>query len=125
MSWAARYVGLPYVAGEAECWHFAARVWREVFGWDVPVAASFGGALASRRLASDPASYDGWQPVADPEDGDAVVMAKGARPCHVGVWVAPGHVLHAVEGAGGLCTPAGRVGDLGYRITGFYRRVTP
>jgi hypothetical protein len=125
MSWAARYVGTPWIAGEAECWHRAAQVWREVFGWEVAALPAGDSARLALSLAADPASYAGWRAVEAPRDGDAVVMAQGARPCHVGVWAAPDRVLHWVRGAGGLLTPAPRLPELGYRIAGHYRRAGP
>lgn len=64
-----------------------------------------------------------WGEVAVPQEGDAVLMAQGALPCHVGVWLDLGGVLHAVTGAGGVFTPLGRLRDMGYRVVGYYRRV--
>lgn len=121
--WATPYIGAPWVEREAECWHLCTRVWAEVFGWTVD-ASPFAGndPRAARRLFEDHTERGNWEPVAEPADGDAVLMARGARTCHVGVWVAPGAILHAVPVAGGLCTPANRLSGLGYRITGFYRR---
>ena len=51
-------------------------------------------------------------------------MARARRPCHVGVWAAPAHVLHAIEGAGALYTPLSRLSDMGFRVAGLFRRVT-
>lgn len=52
-----------------------------------------------------------------------VIMARGQRPCHIGIWIMPAIVLHAVEGVGGIATPLPRLGDLGYRLHGLWRRV--
>ena len=110
--WAAGYVGTPWVAGTAECWHFAGLVWRERFGIE---------------LGRDPmAARHAWARVDAPREGDAVLMARRpGRPCHVGIYLDPGLVLHCVEGAGGVVTPLGRLGDLGYRLHGLWRRVGP
>jgi hypothetical protein len=123
--WAMAYIGQPWIRGEAECWHFAAKVWRDRFGLSVPLdIGSLGGLRAGRKaLAGDPERLF-WRTVTNPQEGDAVLMAKGQYPCHVGVCVAPQGVLHSVEGAGGLFTPLGRLAGMGYHIVGFYRRST-
>jgi len=122
--WASAYVGRPWIAGQAECWDFARDVWRERFGLEVPaVQKAFHDPRLARQLFDGHADRASWLLVPVPAEGDGVLMARGMRPCHVGVHVAPDAVLHAVEGAGGLCTPLSRLGDLGYRVAGFYRRV--
>lgn len=124
--WAGAYIGTPWVAGVSDCWSFARTIWAEHFGWIVPpagvdVADPRAGRVA---LAVDPTGQ-GWTPVEVPQDGDAVLMAVGARPCHVGVWIeadpVPG-ILHSVEGAGVIFTIASRLGGIGYRVVGVYRR---
>lgn len=125
MHWAAAYIGLPWVNGESDCWHFARQVWHERFGWDVPaVEVDAASALAGRRAFRDGARAD-WCVAEEPEEGDAVLMATGERPCHVGIWVAAdgGGVLHSVEGAGVIFTRGRRIMDIGYRVLGYYRRV--
>lgn len=120
MHWAAKYIGQPWVMGVSDCWHFARQVWREEFGLDVPaVITQPAGPLSARRaLRGDCA---GWVKVPTPAEGDGVMMAKGQMPCHVGIWVSPGSILHAVEGIGVICTPKARIVGMGYHITGFYR----
>jgi len=62
-----------------------------------------------------------WQPVSTPAEGDGVLMARGQRACHVGLWLDLGGVLHAIAPVS-VFTPAGRLRDLGYRVAGYYRR---
>lgn len=120
--WAAQYIGTPWVAGESDCWHFARRVWRERFGVEVPaVPVDVGNPFTARRVLRDHVERAEWMQVDTPSEGDGVMMAKGARVCHVGIWV-NGGVLHSVEGAGVVWTVDVR--RLGYRVAGYYRRVT-
>lgn len=126
--WASGYIGQPWVAGVSDCWHFARRVWAERFGWDIPpVAADATDARACRRAFAVGHDGTGWMPTAGvcaPVEGNAVLMAKGRHPCHVGIWIRPTEgpaCLHAVEGAGVICTPIARLADLGYGVVGIYR----
>ncbi|MFN3646234.1 MAG: hypothetical protein ACK4S2_06930 [Gemmobacter sp.] len=126
--WAAELVGRPWVAGVSDCWNFARAVWRERWGWDVPpVPVDAADPRAARRAFAVDYQATGWAPAVAPlAEGDAVLMAKGRWPCHVGVLVllpeGPA-CLHSVEGAGVIVTPLPRLADLGYRIAGIYRRV--
>ncbi len=124
MHWSAEYIGQPWTADDAHCWAFARRVWRERFGLVVPeIEVDGASALAARRAFVR--GQSGWQEVSVPVEGDAVVMAKGQHPCHVGIWVQPepmAGVLHAIERMGVIFSPAPCLGGLGYRVTGFYRR---
>jgi cell wall-associated NlpC family hydrolase len=119
MHWAMAYLGTPWVAGETDCWNFARRVWRERFGRDVPpVGVDVASPLDTRRALRD-LMHAEWLPTDAPQEGDAVVMARGTAPCHVGVYLAGGSILHSIEGAGVICTPPGRL--QGYQVAGFYR----
>jgi cell wall-associated NlpC family hydrolase len=122
--WIESYIGTPWVAGETDCWHFARRVWEERFGIEVPaLPVDARDPRAARRAFADADEMDRWVQILRPAEGDAVLMAKGRHPCHVGIWVAPGYVLHAVEGAGAICTDAAALSAMGYRVTGHYRRL--
>ena len=126
MHWATDYIGTPWVSGESDCWHFARRVWQEQFGFEVPmIDVDAASALAGRKAFRD-RSRQGWVEVQGPMEGDAVLMTTAETPCHVGIWVDAegGGVLHSVEGAGAIFTKAGRVGAIGYRTLGYYRRLT-
>jgi len=121
-AWAQAYVGLPYVLGTGECIHRAALVWREQFGLEVEVTPAYGDMdLAQRRIREELAGPD-WLPVRRPMEGDAVVMWKGDRLCHVGVWVAPGHVLHCTRRDGMVLTAEADLPAQGFRIFGCFRK---
>lgn len=121
--WATRFIGTPFDPVTDHCWAFARRVWREQFGLEVAEIDTT--ALEPRQVRRDcagHAEFGAWQPVADPAEGDLVIMARGRHPCHVGIWLDPAAVLHCVEGIGGIATPVTRLGDLGYRLHGVHRR---
>ena len=125
--WAEAHIGMPWVAGHSDCWSFARRVWRERFGIEVPALGVDPGDLRGVRRAFHEGVEGGdWQMVEVPTEGDAVLMGRSSRPCHVGIWVSPdpdeAGVLHSVEGSGVIFTTPARLGPLGWRILGFYRR---
>lgn len=124
MHWAAGYIGRPWDAASQHCWGFARTVWREVFHLDVPEVSIDGASpYAVRRALGQ--GHEGWVLVQEPVEGDAVLMARGQRPCHVGIWISPkpsAGILHSVERSGVVFTPPARLLGLGYSIMGTYRR---
>jgi hypothetical protein len=126
MSWAARYIGIPWVAGESDCWAIARRIWREVFGWIVPaVDVDAHNLYATVRAFQGHREYARWRRVALPTDGAAVLMGKSARACHVGVWAEAdgGGVVHSLEGIGVVFTPPASLIAAGWRVLGYYERI--
>ena len=123
--WAADYIGNPWDAAENHCWAFCRRVWREHFGVEVPEVL-VDGASPRAGMRAFGQGQPGWTQVAVANEGDGVLMARGDRVCHVGIWIAAGTggVLHAIESTGTVFTPVARLASLGYRVTGFYRRVS-
>jgi cell wall-associated NlpC family hydrolase len=122
MSWAADYIGIPWVPGESDCWHFARRVWREQFGWEVPVIdVDATSRLLSSRAFAGHAERAKWQSVSAPCNGDAVLMGRNATPSHVGIWV-DGAILHSLEHSGVVYTQPNALTQIGMRVLGYYRR---
>jgi hypothetical protein len=120
--WTQAYVGLPYILGVGECAHRAALVWRQEFGWEIEPPPAHGDmTLAQRHIEAELAKPE-WSPVRRPTEGDAVVMWKGDRLCHVGIWVAPGHVLHCTRKDGMVLTPEADLESQGFRVFGYVRR---
>ena len=120
--WTEAYVGLPYILGVGECAHRAALVWGQEFGFEIAPPPAYGDIkLAQRHIEAELAKPE-WCWVRRPLEGDAVVMWKGDRLCHVGVWVAPGHVLHCTRRDGMVLTPEVELEGQGFRIFGYFRR---
>lgn len=121
--WTTRYLGTPYVPGESDCWSFARRVWCEQFGIEVPVVDLPDTARdLFETFATHPARA-AWAPADGADEGNAVLMGRGHKACHVGIWVNPARVLHALERQGVVLTPIDRLPTLGYRILGVWRRL--
>jgi hypothetical protein len=121
--WALDYVGLPYILGAGECAHRAALVWRQRFGWTMEVPSAHGNLRLAQRLIRAALASGDWAATRSPEEGDAVVMAKGDLVAHLGVWVAPGHVLHCTRAEGMVLTAVEDLPAQGFRLVGTFRRL--
>ncbi|MGV8987658.1 MAG: NlpC/P60 family protein [Cypionkella sp.] len=118
--WAEGYIGMP----AADCWAFVRDVWEGHWGLVVPVLPYEPGNARSVRRSLDRAADHGWIAVTCPQEGDAVLMAQGQRPSHVGLWIEPddvGGVLHWTEAHATVWTVPAQLGSFGYRILGFWR----
>ena len=124
-NWPAMYIGDPWMPGEHDCWHFARRVWREVFGLVVPVVEvdAINRMAATRAFSSHP-EVGAWQRLNAPEEGAGVLLGKSARPAHVGVWTMQdgGGLVHCVEGAGVVFQSPAALAASGWRVLGYYLR---
>lgn len=125
--WALRYIGDPWISGEHDCWAFVRRVWREQFGLDVAaVDVDACNRLACMRAFSGHDERSNWHNVDEPREGDAVLLAQGQHPSHVGVWVDVdgGGVLHCAEGMGVMFQTVSSLKTAGWHCKEFYRRCT-
>lgn len=121
--WAEAYIGEPWVAGEHDCWAFFRRIQLEVFGVEIPAAGpdlDAGSTLSCARALED-GRRAGWVEVHDPQEGDAVLMARGAHPTHVGVWTGCA-VLHCQRGSGVVLQDLSSLRRHGWGGIRFYRR---
>lgn len=129
--WCERYLGEPWIAGEHDCWQFFRRVQLEIFHVEIPTSGSaFDPASTlscARALDASEVHRHGWSEVAQPQDGDAVLMARGAHPTHVGVWVGgdEGAVLHCQRGSGVVMQDSSSLRRHGWGRLQFYRRSAP
>jgi cell wall-associated NlpC family hydrolase len=124
ISWVADYVGLPWVRfgrdrGGIDCWGLIVLVYAERFDIALPLYADMSwnpdfGALgaeagALRRSIGDlmVEQSAGWQRVPDDQRrlGDVLLIRQWGWPCHVGLFVPPGHVLHAEDKIDAACEP--------------------
>jgi cell wall-associated NlpC family hydrolase len=122
--WAVQYIGEPWVARDHDCWAFARRVWREQFGRDVPaVDVDACNRIACVRAFATHEERTHWHNVAEPQEGDAVLLSQSKHPSHVGVWIDAdgGGVLHCVEGFGVVFQTVASMRAAGWHGMEFYR----
>lgn len=101
-----QYIGLPWIAGERDCWAFFRELQARHYGLFVPAVDI--DALDLRCVVS---AFDGhdekrnWTEIELPEDGCAVLMQRNRYPSHIGMWVNVdgGKVLHCAQGIGVVC----------------------
>jgi len=129
MHWAEELIGRPWQAGGRgaqafDCWGLVRFCWRERFGIEVPEipvdAADLRRVLDTFR---DHPERRRWRLVAEPREGDAVLMRQSRHPVHVGLWldVDGGGVLHTARGIGVTFQHPRDLDLQGWRIEGFYR----
>ncbi len=125
VSWSDRYIGIPWTRGDrgvagTHCWGLVRLAFADRFGVTL---ADHGDA---RGLLEDAASIAAhrdawpWRKVAQPQDGDVIVLRNGAVDDHVGVMVGRRMMLHVQRGR------TAEVVEIGApqwrdRISGFYR----
>lgn len=127
--WSVQYIGLPWAAygqgpDEFDCWAFVRHVQRIHFGRDLPIIDVDANDRAAVCLAfATNQERQRWMRVDTPQEGDCVLVYKGAVADHVGMWLEldGGKVLHAVPRMGVVSTSVRALQRLGWNPIEFYR----
>lgn len=122
--WCEKYIGLPWINGEMDCWGFVRRVQSERFGRQLSVVdIDANDRVAVHAAFAGHPEYSRWCEVAAPADGDCVVVHKGNVADHVGLWVAidGGKMLHAMPNSGVILSDPKMLRRLGWNPLVFYR----
>lgn len=134
-AWCNRWVsgpsgsGIPFLdkgrgEGGFDCWGLARAVLAEQFG--VEGLPDYSDAYSGARnrdsvtRAVRAGLSDGWAQVAEPREGDLIILRLAARPWHCAVAVGDGWMIHVLQDVGVCCerlsSPVWR-----NRIEGVYR----
>jgi cell wall-associated NlpC family hydrolase len=105
MCWANDYVGIPYQnrgrsPEGADCWGLVCLVYAKELSIILPALT------AQYQNAADAAEIDAlvmnqsplWTPISEAREFDLVLLRVGRHPCHVGIVVWPGTMLHLLRG---------------------------
>ncbi|MBH2008266.1 MAG: peptidoglycan endopeptidase [Xanthomonadaceae bacterium] len=125
-----RFVGIPYCPRRMDCADLAMLVQRELFGREVVIAGRRPRPLNAGDQDAAIAAYCDQlaEPIAQPQDGDIVLMREGGQsmaghvgtyfflnyaPCvlHTAAWMQGGSSLHRLQDLGGF----------GLTVMGYYR----
>lgn len=129
MSWAGRYIGLPFIDGgrgpeAVDCWGLCKLVYAQEVKIALPTHGeiSAGELLRVARAISAGQSGSTWIEVEAPQEFDIAVMRAGGKwtPSHVGVMADTTTVLHVEKDSATCLEPiAGQL--MKHRIVGFWR----
>ena len=128
-AWVAEYVGLPFAdhgrtREGCDCWGLVRLVLAERFGLDLPAYAEGYATTADREAVARlvEGGKGPWQEITPGQErcGDVLLLRVMGLPCHVGLVVAPGWMLHALKG---VDAALGRYGAMVWRrrVLGHYR----
>jgi cell wall-associated NlpC family hydrolase len=129
--WSGDYVGLPWhLAGRdyagVDCWGLLWLIYRDVLGISVAsyVAETVDNPEREEiaRMVNNEQSQQCWAPVAngDERQFDMIVIRRAGIESHIGVVVAPGRMLHVVEGHD-VCVERFDAGRWAAKVAGIYR----
>ena len=125
----AKYLGIPFSSGGrdwdgCDCWGLVRLVLREEFGRCLPAFSgtythALDHASTARAISAHTAAVRA-HPVAHPEPGDVALLRYGGFPCHIGVVIATGRIMHTDRGVGVSVSPDDGP-HLRGRVEGYYR----
>lgn len=127
-AWSNDYIGIPYRSmgrdrDGADCWGLVRLVYRDRYGIDLPdyseQAYDAADLAATAPLIS--AGRDIWTAVAEPAEGDVVLLRIKGYLSHVGVLVGPVQMLHVYRDGLTACIERLDTGVWKHRIEGYYR----
>lgn len=118
-----RFIGRPYDAPHG-CFRLCQAVYEEEYVDKMP---DYDHGLAGDDYNARSAVFlkymsEDFVQVDDPKEGDIIVINVAGAPWHMGIFIAPGWMLHSFNGADACFE---RYDNVKYRsrIEGFYRRV--
>jgi cell wall-associated NlpC family hydrolase len=130
-AWAAERIGAPFVVkgrtrAGYDCAGLLLDAYREVYGIELPTFTNRYEDLRDRAAIAAVINEqrDQWRPVIAGQErpGDAILLRIFGLPIHVGLVIARGQFLHAIEGLG-VCLEDYRLIQWRRRVLGFYRPV--
>lgn len=126
--WWNKYVGLPFVAhgrdrNGCDCYGLVRLALMENFGITAPLYLGYDDPNLKMHTANyiDTVKTE-WFQVPTEKPGDILLLRVAGVPCHVGLVIVPGQMLHVMEGIEASIESYNAPGWR-RRIEGFYRHV--
>jgi len=98
-----KYVGLPYVVGETDCWQLMRTFHREQLNNELPEyfydVSNYMKIIESKVGEASKEALKGWTKVTtSPQLGDIFIFVLGGFPTHCGVYLGNNNFLHTLKG---------------------------
>ena len=118
------YIGIPYETGgrgeRVDCWGLVVRVYADRLGITLPENTGYTATMTPETGAMIAAGKADWREVTEPEPFDVLLFDVDGSPNHIGLYIAPGWMLHTTDQGDSRLERYTR--PLWYsRIEGFYR----
>lgn len=96
------YIGLPWIAGQRDCWLFFRGISEKHYDRTIPTVDVDVMDIRDVIHKVDAEKQARWEQIDRPEDGCAVLMSRNRYPVHIGMWldIDGGKVLHCAQGMG-------------------------
>lgn len=129
MHWSAKYVGVPYTDRAErdpyglDCWQLVAMVLRKEFDITIP-ELSYDNSQHSEEfykgfMAQYEAFHADWEKVAQPQEGDLLLILRDRIPAHVGIMLDDKNFLHTMPKTGAVTHRLSE--EWANRVEGIYR----
>ncbi len=124
MHYAHSYIGLPYKAGEFDCWDLVRDVYSKQYGIElakIPVDEDNIRQLIN--TVNKTPERNNWIKTLTPNEGDVVLLRQSRHPIHVGVWleIDGGGILHCIKNSGVVFQNLQSLHLSGWEIESFYK----
>jgi len=126
---ASKFVGFPFLdrgrtPSGCDCWGLVRLYYKDKYDIDLPsyvdeYEASTVKGLTAEAINAHIAEW-GHIPPGEEQEGDVILLRVGGLPCHIGVVVKRGYMLHTMKGCDSVIEPYISP-DWKHRVVGFYR----
>jgi len=124
MHFACLYIGLPYKAGEFDCWGLVRKVYMEQYRIELSaIAVETDNLRQLINTIEQTPERNNWIKTVTPCDGDIVLLRQSRHPIHVGIWLKTdgGGVLHCIKDTGVVFQNLQSLMLAGWKIESFYK----
>lgn len=125
MSWSNKYLGIPYKAGDTDCWGLVCKIYKNELGIILPRYSITNINLEDKLTEIDKVYNQEkcrWLKVNEPFKAfDVIMFHLGGRPLHTGVIIDKEYMIHSESRRAGSCVENYRLQKWEKRIIGVYR----